>query len=93
MAPSPQVCKAFQAMAAIGLSEQQVKPVLKNLLKLYNKDWSLIEAEEYRALADAIFEAEDAKVFYIYIIFLPFVRHSISILVYYCFYVLIFFFC
>nr|XP_011458037.1 PREDICTED: histone-lysine N-methyltransferase SUVR2 isoform X2 [Fragaria vesca subsp. vesca] len=60
--PSPQVAKAFQAMTAIGLTEQQIKPVLKNLLKLYNKDWSLIEAEEYRALADAIFEAEDAKV-------------------------------
>ncbi|KAM5563332.1 putative inactive histone-lysine N-methyltransferase SUVR2 [Rosa sericea] len=60
--PSPQVSKAFRAMAAIGISEQQVKPVLKNLLRLYNRDWSLIEAEEYRALADAIFEAEDAKV-------------------------------
>ncbi|XP_050388284.1 probable inactive histone-lysine N-methyltransferase SUVR2 isoform X2 [Argentina anserina] len=61
MAPSPQVIRAFQAMSAIGLSEQQVKPVLKKLVKLYNKDWSLIEAENYRALADAIFEAEDAK--------------------------------
>jgi hypothetical protein len=72
MSRNPQVRKAFAAMAAIGISEEQVKPVLKNLLRLYDKDWSLIEAEEYRALADAIFEAEDAKVdiyIYIYICF------------------------
>ncbi|KAK9944999.1 hypothetical protein M0R45_010532 [Rubus argutus] len=61
MSRNPQVRKAFAAMSAIGISEEQVKPVLKNLLRLYDKDWSLIEAEEYRALADAIFEAEDAK--------------------------------
>lgn len=70
MSRNPQVRKAFAAMSAIGISEEQVKPVLKNLLRLYDKDWSLIEAEEYRALADAIFEAEDAKVdIYIYICF------------------------
>lgn len=72
MSRNPQVRKAFAAMAAIGISEEQVKPVLKNLIRLYDKDWSLIEAEEYRALADAIFEAEDAKVdiyIYIYVFF------------------------
>lgn len=87
MSRNPQVRKAFAAMAAIGISEEQVKPVLKNLLRLYDKDWSLIEAEEYRALADAIFEAEDAKVdiyIYIYICFFSFARHIPSPLLCVC---------
>ncbi|GLT41305.1 hypothetical protein SLA2020_153800 [Shorea laevis] len=49
-------------MRELGISEKTVKPVLKKLLKLYEKNWELIEAENYRALVDAIFEEEDAKV-------------------------------
>ncbi|KAL2236398.1 UNVERIFIED_CONTAM: putative inactive histone-lysine N-methyltransferase SUVR2 [Sesamum indicum] len=52
---------AFRAMKAIGISEDKVKPVLKNLVKLYDKNWALIEEENYRALADAIFEREEAE--------------------------------
>ncbi|KAL0370404.1 UNVERIFIED_CONTAM: putative inactive histone-lysine N-methyltransferase SUVR2 [Sesamum angustifolium] len=52
---------AFHAMKAIGISEDKVKPVLKNLVKLYDKNWALIEEENYRALADAIFEREEAE--------------------------------
>ncbi|KAI7991292.1 putative inactive histone-lysine N-methyltransferase SUVR2 [Camellia lanceoleosa] len=33
--------------------------ILKNLLKLYDKNWELIEEENYRALADAIFDQEE----------------------------------
>lgn len=62
MAPNPRVTNAFRAMRGIGIKEEQVKPVLKNLLKLYEKNWELIEAENYRVLADAIFDAEDNKV-------------------------------
>lgn len=62
MAPDPRVLKAFKSMKAIGISENKAKPVLKKLLKLYEKNWELIEEENYRALADAIFEEEDAKV-------------------------------
>lgn len=62
MAPDPRVLKAFKAMKAIGISENKAKPVLKKLLKLYEKNWELIEEENYRALADAIFEEEDAMV-------------------------------
>ncbi|XP_044501339.1 probable inactive histone-lysine N-methyltransferase SUVR2 isoform X2 [Mangifera indica] len=61
MAPDPRVLKAFKAMKAIGISENKAKPVLKKLLKLYEKNWELIEEENYRALADAIFEEEDAQ--------------------------------
>lgn len=83
MSRNPQVRKAFAAMAAIGISEEQVKPVLKNLIRLYDKDWSLIEAEEYRALADAIFEAEDAKVdIYMFFFFCKAYSISTSVCVY-----------
>ncbi|XP_059626084.1 probable inactive histone-lysine N-methyltransferase SUVR2 isoform X2 [Cornus florida] len=61
MAPNPRVTKAFRAMRDIGIPEEKVKPVLKNLLKLYEKNWELIEEENYRALADAIFDCEDTK--------------------------------
>ncbi|KAL6564509.1 hypothetical protein OROMI_015959 [Orobanche minor] len=53
------VASAFRAMKAIGISEDKVKPVLKNLLKLYDKNWALIEEENYRALADAIFDRDE----------------------------------
>ncbi|GMY06344.1 probable inactive histone-lysine N-methyltransferase SUVR2 isoform X5 [Fagus crenata] len=62
MAPNPRVAAAFRAMKDIGIKEDKVKPVLKKLLKLYDKNWELIEEENYRALADSIFEEEDAKV-------------------------------
>lgn len=62
MAPNPRVKNAFLAMKAIGISEAKVKPVLKKLLKLYDKNWELIEEENYRALADTIFEEDDVQV-------------------------------
>ncbi|KAI3449818.1 hypothetical protein Pfo_006483 [Paulownia fortunei] len=55
------VANAFRAMKAIGISEDKVKPVLKSLLKLYDKNWALIEEENYRALADAIFERDELE--------------------------------
>ncbi|KAK8611762.1 hypothetical protein V6N13_131804 [Hibiscus sabdariffa] len=61
MAPNPRVVQAFRSMKEIGISEEKVKPVLKKLLKLYDKNWELIESENYRVLADAIFEEEDSK--------------------------------
>ncbi|KAL2238714.1 UNVERIFIED_CONTAM: putative inactive histone-lysine N-methyltransferase SUVR2 [Sesamum indicum] len=55
------VASAFHAMKAIGISEAKVKPVLKSLLILYDKNWALIEEENYRALADAIFERDELE--------------------------------
>lgn len=46
-------------MKNLGISPETVSPVLKNLLKLYNKNWELIEEDNYRTLADAIFEYAD----------------------------------
>ncbi|GFZ20192.1 SET-domain containing protein lysine methyltransferase family protein [Actinidia rufa] len=59
MAPNPRILNAFRAMRSLGIIEEKVKPILKKLLKLYDKNWELIEEENYRALADAIFEQED----------------------------------
>lgn len=60
MAPNPRVQAAFRAMKSLGVKETKVKPVLKKLLRLYDKNWALIEEENYRALADAIFEEDDS---------------------------------
>ncbi|KAK8630528.1 hypothetical protein V6N13_079318 [Hibiscus sabdariffa] len=62
MAPNPRIKQAFRSMEEIGISKEKVKPVLKKLLKLYDKNWELIESENYRVLADAIFEEDDSKV-------------------------------
>ncbi|KAA8538972.1 hypothetical protein F0562_025664 [Nyssa sinensis] len=59
MATNPRVSKAFRAMRDLGIPAETVKPVLKNLLKLYDKNWELIEEDNYRTLADAIFESAD----------------------------------
>ncbi|KAL6323854.1 hypothetical protein AAG906_005850 [Vitis piasezkii] len=61
MASNPKICEAFNAMQVLGIPERAVKPALKKLLDLYDGNWELIEAENYRALADAIFEYEEAK--------------------------------
>ncbi|XP_057802326.1 histone-lysine N-methyltransferase SUVR4-like [Salvia miltiorrhiza] len=61
MATVEKVRRAYNAMKSLGISEENVKPVLKRLLKLYNKNWQLIEEDNYRTLADAIFEYEDDK--------------------------------
>ncbi|KZV24291.1 histone-lysine N-methyltransferase SUVR1 [Dorcoceras hygrometricum] len=49
-------------MKSLGLPAEDVKPVLKKLLMLYNKKWELIEEDNYRTLADAIFELADDKI-------------------------------
>lgn len=62
MAPNPKVAAAFRAMKDIGVKEDKVQAVLKKLLKLYDKNWQLIEEENYRVLADAVFEEDENEV-------------------------------
>lgn len=76
MPVNPRVKKAFRAMKSIGISEEKVKPILKSLLKLYDKNWELIEEENYRALADAIFEKEEVEVQPIYLYFFAFLSFT-----------------
>ncbi|KAL0402476.1 UNVERIFIED_CONTAM: Histone-lysine N-methyltransferase SUVR4 [Sesamum latifolium] len=63
MAPErdPRIAKAFKAMRSLGIDAETVKPVLRRLLKLYNRNWELIEEDNFRTLADAIFEHSDDK--------------------------------
>jgi len=63
-------------MANLGIHESKVKPVLKKLLKLYDKNWELIEEESYRALADAIFEEEENKVYFGIFLFIQYLRNG-----------------
>ncbi|KAK9061641.1 hypothetical protein SSX86_018823 [Deinandra increscens subsp. villosa] len=57
----PRVGKAFRAMKDLGISPEVFKPVLKNLLKLYEWNWELIEEDNYQTLIDAIFDSSDDK--------------------------------
>lgn len=57
--PNPKIAAALQAMTEFGIPEAKVKRALKKLLKLFDKNWQLIEEENYRALLDAIFEEGD----------------------------------
>uniref|UniRef100_A0ACD5U3X2 Uncharacterized protein n=1 Tax=Avena sativa TaxID=4498 RepID=A0ACD5U3X2_AVESA len=52
--------RALAAMKALGFPKKQILAVLKRLIKLYvdEKKWELIEAENYRVLADAILDAQ-----------------------------------
>lgn len=56
------VINAFRAMKAIGINQDKVKPILKALLTLYDKNWAPIEEGNYRALADAILERDEKGV-------------------------------
>ncbi|KAF7011274.1 hypothetical protein CFC21_025601 [Triticum aestivum] len=50
--------RAVKAMKLLGIPREQTAPVLKRLIELYDDNWQLIEAESYRALADAIFDEQ-----------------------------------
>ncbi|KAL8121954.1 putative inactive histone-lysine N-methyltransferase SUVR2 [Apium graveolens] len=59
MAPNPRAAKACKAMKRYGIAERTVVPVLKNLLDLYDNNWSYIEDENYRVLANAFFDGQN----------------------------------
>ncbi|KAG6750697.1 hypothetical protein POTOM_045206 [Populus tomentosa] len=61
MATRERASCAFKATRALGIRDEEVKPVLFNLLKLFDMNWELIEAEDYRALIDAYFESKESK--------------------------------
>lgn len=63
MAPQKErVDKAFKAMKRLGIRSEDTKPALKQLLKLFNGNWAAIEEDNYRVLADTIFEYQEDKV-------------------------------
>lgn len=84
MAPNPRVIKAFIATRALGISDEEVKPVLKKLLNMYDRNWELIEEDNYRTLVDAYFELKEDKVslnffLFVYIFNQPFDQLSLEL--------------
>ncbi|KAH7444146.1 hypothetical protein KP509_02G066700 [Ceratopteris richardii] len=53
--------RALDFMKTLGLHSSVVSPILRRLLKLYENEWSLIEEENYRALADSYFDQLENK--------------------------------
>lgn len=63
MAPNSRIVSAFTEMKKLGFTEDVVKPVLKRLLRVFERNWEPIEDENYRVLADAILEYLETNVF------------------------------
>ncbi|KAL3693016.1 hypothetical protein R1sor_006667 [Riccia sorocarpa] len=57
--PNKREAKAYEAMEVLGLNRSFIKPILKELLKVYANEWDYIEAENYRLLADQAFEQQE----------------------------------
>lgn len=62
MSGNPKVVNAFRVTRALGIPDAEIKPVLKGLLRMYDKKWELIEEDNYRTLIDAYFESKENKV-------------------------------
>ncbi|KAL2634808.1 hypothetical protein R1flu_006287 [Riccia fluitans] len=60
--PNKREAKAYEAMEVLGLNRGFIKPILKELLKVYANEWQYIEAENYRLLADQAFEKQESIV-------------------------------
>lgn len=59
MASKSRIFKALEAMRALGIPDEEVKPHLKRQLKLYDKNWELIEEGNFQTLIDAYFELKE----------------------------------
>ena len=64
------VTKALNVTSGLGIPDQEVKPILENLLRVYDNDWTHIAQDNYRTLVDAYFEHKDNKVIPLLIIVL-----------------------
>ncbi|CAJ1961134.1 unnamed protein product [Sphenostylis stenocarpa] len=52
---------AFSFMMSLGISKEELMPVLIKLLSVYEGNWELIEDDHYRTLVDAYFDFEKDK--------------------------------
>lgn len=62
MSSKEKIVKALSATRSIGIPDDQVKPILRDLLKTYDGNWKLIEEDNYRTLVDAYFEHKENEV-------------------------------
>lgn len=53
---------ALKFAKSLGFTVEKVKPVVRNLLKLYENNWEFIEEDNYKALLDALLESDDGPV-------------------------------
>ncbi|GER52234.1 histone-lysine N-methyltransferase SUVR4 [Striga asiatica] len=61
MPPKQNYTKAYKAMKGMGYSQSIVRPIVKQLLTLYEDNWTLIEDDNYKVLIEAILDSEDNK--------------------------------
>ncbi|WCJ43765.1 Histone-lysine N-methyltransferase SUVR4 [Euphorbia peplus] len=54
------VNRALKKTRSVGLPDEKVKPMLRNLYILFGKNWGPIEADEYREFYNAYFDSEGA---------------------------------
>ncbi|KAL3626477.1 hypothetical protein CASFOL_030026 [Castilleja foliolosa] len=59
--PPSKTAMAINAMKKLGYSEKIVRPVVKELLKLYVYNWTLIEEDNYRVLVETILDSQEQK--------------------------------
>ncbi|GAV83001.1 SET domain-containing protein/Pre-SET domain-containing protein/WIYLD domain-containing protein [Cephalotus follicularis] len=59
MAISERVKKALSVTSALGIPDNEVKPVLKQLYEVFERNWEHIEANNYQALLDRYFEYKE----------------------------------
>lgn len=57
-----QIANAFKAANVLGIRTEDIKPVLKDLYNVFNKNWEYIEADNYRVLIDTYFESKENEV-------------------------------
>lgn len=74
MAPNAGAEKAFSFMMDLGISKEEVKPVLIKLLRVYEGNWELIEDDNYRTLLEAYFDFEKEQVSSNFIFFFSFLN-------------------
>ncbi|KAK2638044.1 hypothetical protein Ddye_025839 [Dipteronia dyeriana] len=59
MGINERLLKALKVTRGLGIPDKEVKPVLQDLLQVYEWNWEPVEAEEYRVLLDAYFESKE----------------------------------
>ncbi|XP_031736404.1 histone-lysine N-methyltransferase SUVR4 [Cucumis sativus] len=59
MSSKKKISMAFSATRSLGIPDDQIKPILRDLLKMYDGNWKLIEEDNYRTLLDAYFEHKE----------------------------------
>ena len=63
MAPNARIQAAFTAMHNMGMEDdKKIKIVIKKLLRLYDKNWKMIEEGNYTVLVNAILDDDNSAV-------------------------------